>query len=324
MFSIVTHRFRTVLIGLAPIAVTLAAGCTVSKQEAPELSGPSAFGTSITAVASPDTLPRDGQSVSLVRLSVRDFTDKAVPGQRLTLATTAGTLSATDVTTDANGAATVQFTAPVASSSATSARISATPISELGVVTSGTHNVLIALSGPSVPQVSFAWTPSSPGQFDLVTFDATATTLNGVPCLDTCTYAWNFGDGISSANRITTHRFTTSATFSVTLTVTAPSGLVVTSTRSVVVGTASAITAVITQSPTDAKVGDTVIFDGATSSTPDGTAIVSYSWDFGNGSTATTRQATTSYGIARTYTVRLTIVDALGRTATTTKTVTIS
>ena len=97
-----------------------------------------------------------------------------------------------------------------------------------------------------------------------------------------------------------------------------------TSTRSVVVGAAAAITPVITQSPTDPAVNDVVIFDGSSSTTPDGVAIVSYEWDFGNGSTASTRQAMTHYTDTRTYTVRLTIVDALGRTATTTKTVTIS
>jgi PKD repeat protein len=59
--------------------------------------------------------------------------------------------------------------------------------------------------------------------------------------------------------------------------------------------------------------------------------IVAWSWDFGNGLTASTKVATTSYTLApgqspgaRTYTVRLTITDALGRTATTTKTVTVN
>jgi PKD repeat protein len=326
MFSIVTSRIRTALVIVMPLAITLTAGCTLSKEEAPALTGPSSSAISINAVASPDTLPRDGQSISVVRLAVRDFTDKAVAGQRLMLTTTAGTLSATDVTTDSNGNVTVQFTAPALNSSATSARISATPISELGVEASGTRSVLIALSGPSVPVAAFVWTPSNPGQSDLVTFDASATTLSGSACLDACTYAWNFGDATSAgADRITTHRYTSPGTFSVILTVTSPGGIAVTSTRSVVVGAASPITAVITQSPTDAKVGDNVRFDASGSSTPDGARIVGYSWDFGNGKQApTTAQATTTYDSARTYTVRLTITDEFGRTATTTKTVTIS
>ena len=309
--------------GIVLTLATLAAGCSIDKSTAPELSAPSAFGISIGASASPDTLPRDGQSTSTVRFLVRDYQDKVVAGQRFTLSTTSGSLSATDVTTDANGAVTVQFTAPPVNNPATSAMISATPIGELGVVTSGSRTVLLNLTGPSVPSASFVWTPSNPGRLDVVTFDATSTTLDGVSCLDACTYSWDFGDGTSSADRLATHRFDTSGTYSVRLTVTAPGAIVVSSTRSVVVGSAAAITPLITQSPTDARVNDVVIFDASSSSTPDGTAIVSYAWDFGNGTTANTRQATTSYSVARTYTVRLTIVDALGRTATTTRTVAI-
>ena len=310
--------------GIILALALFATGCSLEKTSAPELSAPSGFGISIGAAASPDTLPRDGQSTSTVRFLVRDYQDNAVAGQRFTLSTTSGSLSASDVTTDASGAVTVLFTAPAVNNPATFATISATPIGELGVITSGTRTVRLNLTGPPVPTASFVWTPSNPGRFDVVTFDATGTTLDGTACLDACTYSWDFGDATSSADRIATHRFDETGTFSVRLTVTSPGGIVVSSTRSVVVGSAAAITPVITQSPTDAKVFDAVIFDGSGSTTPDGTAIVSYSWDFGNGVTASTRQATTSYSIARTYTVRLTIVDALGRTATTTRAVTIS
>ena len=301
----------------------LATGCTLDKATAPDMSAPSVFGMTITPVASPDTLPRDGQSTSLVRIVVHDFQDKAIAGQRFTITSTTGTLSTTDVTTDSSGTATVRFTAPSPTTNASTATITLTPVSELGTVTSGTRQVVIGLSGPPVPTASFNWSPSTPGQFDLVTFDASASTLSGTSCLEVCTYGWDFGDGTSSTGRITTHRFTGTGTFSVRMTVTSPDALSVTSTRSVVVGQPATITAVITQSPTDAKVNDTVIFDGSGSTTPDGTAIVSYSWDFGNGSQASTRQATTTYTAARTYTVRLTIVDALGRTATITKSVAI-
>jgi PKD repeat protein len=302
----------------------LATGCSIDKSTAPDVNAPAGLGMSVSYVASPDTLPRDGQSTSLVRLLARDYQDQVITGQRFTLATTTGTLSATDVTTDSTGTATVRFTAPSPTINASSATISVTPIGNLGTVTSGTRSIVIGLSGPSVPVAAFTWTPASPGQFDLVTFDATLTTLDGTTCLDACTYSWDFGDGTSSADRIATHRFGNTGTFSVKLSVSTPNGAVVTSTRSVVVGAPAAITAVITQSPTDAKVNDVVIFDGSGSTTPDGTAIVSYSWDFGNGTTASTRQATATYTIARTYTVRLTIVDALGRTATVTRTVTIA
>src|SRR5690242_4230098 len=128
MLNIASHRFRTAAPGLTALAILLTAGCTLSKDEAPALSGPSTFGISINASASPDALPRDGASTSVVRFSVRDSADQPVAGQRLTLTTTAGTLSATDVTTNSAGDVAVQLTAPALSSTATSARVMATPI----------------------------------------------------------------------------------------------------------------------------------------------------------------------------------------------------
>lgn len=308
----------------AVAVVTLAAGCTIDKSSAPDVSAPSGFGLSLTASANPDTLPRDGQSTAQLRFAVRDFSGSAVQGQRLTLTTSTGTLSAADVTTDASGNAVVEFTAPVTTSGATAATVTATPVSSDRAVMSGSRDVRIALVGPSIPVPSFTWTPGSPGQFDNVTFDASATTLSGTGCLDSCSYSWDFGDGGSSSGRIATHRFSSGGTFTVRLAVANPTGETVATSRTVVVGAAAAITPNITLSPTDPKVNDTIYFDASGSTTPDGTAIVSYSWDFGNGTTATTRQATTAYSVARTYTVRLTIVDALGRTATTTRTVTVS
>jgi len=303
----------------------MAAGCTLDKASGPAVSAPSGFGLSVSAVASPDTLPRDGQSTSTVRVTVRDPQDKPVAGQRLTVSATAGSLSASDVTTDASGTATVRFTAPAVTTAVASATVSATPVgADLGTVISGSKTVTIALAGPSVPTASFNFSPATPGQFDIVTFDATTTTLDGGNCLDVCTYGWDFGDGLSGSGRIASHPYTASGTYSVRLSVTAPGNVTVTSLRTVVVGAPATITPVITQSPTDAKLGDTIFFDASSSTTPDGTAIVSWNWDFGNGQVATTKVATTTYPLARTYTVRLTITDALGRTATTTKTVTVS
>jgi adhesin/invasin len=134
----------------------LATGCSIDKAASPAVSAPSGFGLSVSAVASPDTLPRDGQSTSTVRLTVRDPQDKPVVGQRLTVSATTGSLSAADVTTDASGIATVRFTAPAVMTSVSSATVSATPVgADLGTVISGTKTVTIALAGPKVPTASF-------------------------------------------------------------------------------------------------------------------------------------------------------------------------
>ena len=46
--------------------------CTTKNQEAPPLTGPSEFGTSITITVSPDVLTQDGASQSLVTITARD------------------------------------------------------------------------------------------------------------------------------------------------------------------------------------------------------------------------------------------------------------
>ncbi len=115
--------------GLLVLAI-LGTGCSVDKSSAPDVSAPSGFGLSVASTASPDSLPRDGQATSLVQLFVRDYQDKAVAGQRFSLSASTGTLSATDVTTDSTGAATVRFTAPSVNTNVTAATIAVPQLPE--------------------------------------------------------------------------------------------------------------------------------------------------------------------------------------------------
>src|SRR4026207_1377400 len=55
-----THRLITR--GLVTALVALAAACTMDKQKAPDLSGPSEFSTSVAISISPDVLPPEGAS----------------------------------------------------------------------------------------------------------------------------------------------------------------------------------------------------------------------------------------------------------------------
>ncbi len=65
-----------------------------------------------------------------------------------------------------------------------------------------------------------------------------------------------------------------------------------------------------------------VAFDGAASSgVNDG--IIAHAWDFGDGTTAVGPTATHAYGAPGVYTARLTVMDASGATATTTRAVTV-
>jgi PKD repeat protein len=70
-----------------------------------------------------------------------------------------------------------------------------------------------------------------------------------------------------------------------------------------------------TYSPTFPYVGQAVTFDASGSSDIDGT-IVSYEWDFGDGSTGTDVLTPYTYESAGTFTVTLTVTDDLGATDT--------
>ncbi|HEV2762243.1 MAG TPA: N,N-dimethylformamidase beta subunit family domain-containing protein, partial [Pyrinomonadaceae bacterium] len=76
--------------------------------------------------------------------------------------------------------------------------------------------------------------------------------------------------------------------------------------------------------PYSGTTGTAVQFDGTRSSDPDGT-IASYTWNFGDGTTATGARPLKTYTTAGTYTVRLTVRDNLNasHSATTTATITI-
>ncbi|HKQ53664.1 MAG TPA: LamG-like jellyroll fold domain-containing protein [Pyrinomonadaceae bacterium] len=75
--------------------------------------------------------------------------------------------------------------------------------------------------------------------------------------------------------------------------------------------------------PYSRTAGVNVQFNGGSSSDPDG-QIVSYSWNFGDGTFGTGVNPTHAYAGAGTYTVTLTVVDSAGDTATAQTTATIS
>ena len=78
-----------------------------------------------------------------------------------------------------------------------------------------------------------------------------------------------------------------------------------------------------TATPTTTTVGSPIALSAAGSSDPDGT-IVSYAWNFGDGTTGSGVTASKSYASAGNYTITLTVTDDDGATASTTRSVTIT
>jgi PKD repeat protein len=309
---------------LAIISAAVAAGgCGIEKQAAPPLAGPSEFGTSIQMTASPDTLQRDGASQSVITLTALDASSRPVAGLAVTMSSNAGSLSAAQVTTGSNGVAQLVFTSPSLQETVSTVTINAVPIGT-NSANAASRNVSIALLAPPAAVPSFTVTPEAPLAFQLTTFDASGTTLNGQPCGSACTYEWTFGGGDSGTGQVATHEYDTEGVFVVTLTVTSPGGVRTSTQRTITVGAPVGPTADFTFSPSNPEVGDAVSFNGSSSAAANGATIVSWAWNFGDGVTASGETASHTFTQDRTYLVRLTVTDSRGQTASVTQTVTVA
>jgi|GEM_PF-3251159 len=139
-------------------------------------------------------------------------------------------------------------------------------------------------------------------------------------------YAWDFGDGSMDSGVNASHSFTEAGSYTVSLTVTDNDGLTNTATTTIVVNEeviALAPTAEITANTNSGEAPLAVNFSGSNSSDSDGT-IVSYAWDFGDGSTDSGVNASYSFTEAGSYTVSLTVTDNDGLTNTATTTIVVN
>jgi large repetitive protein len=184
--------------------------------------------------------------------------------------------------------------------------------------TGGDHTVTLTVTDNqgATGTVSHIVTTVVPNQPPTAAFSFSANNLNasfdgsGSGDVDgtVASYAWNFGDGATATGETTAHLYTVAGTYQVTLTVTDNQGATGTLTQAVTVLAANQLpTAAFTSSVNNL----TVSFDGHTSVDPDGT-IVSYAWDFGDGSTGVGQTATHTYAAAGNYPIVLTVTDNRG------------
>jgi len=186
-----------------------------------------------------------------------------------------------------------------------------------GATNSTTRSIQV---GPTnlPPTAAFTFSPTAPAIGGWVRFDGTSSTD---PDGTIASYAWNFGDGGTSADSVAWHPFSAAGTYVVTLTVTDDDGATNSTTRSIQVGpTNLPPTAAFTFSPANPAIGGWVQFDGTSSSDPDG-SIASYAWNFGDGGTSTDSVAWHPFSAAGTYVVTLTVTDDDGATDSTTHTI---
>ncbi len=129
-------------------------------------------------------------------------------------------------------------------------------------------------------------------------------------------WSWNFGDGTSTTTQSPTHTYAAVGTYTVTLTVTNLStGCDYTKTAQVTVADEQAL---FTASALEiCRNGSTTFTATSVQGTP---AIVSFEWDFGDGSTATGNNMTHTYLQTGLFAVTLKITDVNGCTDIITKT----
>lgn len=131
-------------------------------------------------------------------------------------------------------------------------------------------------------------------------------------------YAWGFGDGSNGNGKTANKTYSAPGTYAVTLTVTDNRGGKSTVTRQVTAVAANVLpSAAFTESVNNLSVA----FDAAGSTDSDGT-IASYAWEYGDGATGAGKTSSRTYAAAGTYSVKLTVTDNRGGTATVTRQVT--
>jgi PKD repeat protein len=329
-----SRKLRACLVSVVFMSVA-SAGCTMKKQEAPALTGPSEFGTSITVQISPDVITQDGASQAVVTITARDA--NAAPARNLVLRAEIsvdgvladfGTLSARTVATGSDGRATLTYTAPAAVFGGT------TSVVDILVTPSGTDfNNSVARSAavrlvpqgivlpPAGLQAAFTFTPTTPSDGQSVVFDATSSTAPANNPI--AEFRWNFGDGRTATGPIVTHAFSDSGAFPVTLTVIDAFGRAASRVQTIQVSVGAGPTADFVSSPTTPLANEPVHFNASASKAPAGKSIASFRWDFGDGDFGSGQTTTHEYDQNGDYTVTLTVTDTSGKTATKSSTVTV-
>jgi PKD repeat protein len=318
---------RTITLSvIAALAATALAGCTVKDVDTPQLAGPSSLARTILISIDRDTLLQDGLQEAAIRL-----TANVQPGESENVRLRAqvfvdgvaqdfGTLSNKSPITPT----TIFYRAPAAPQGAngqvpTTVTIAVTPDDSGDFRAEVARTVQLQVIPPGVilptnPNLAaaFTFTPATPRVFDVVTFNASATTNGTAACGVNCSYSWNFGDGTTASGMVVAHSYRAVGTYPVTLTVTDVRGAQAVTVQPVPVAAGAPPEVAFTFSPAEPEAGRALFFNASESKAAEGRILVDYYWDFGDGTTASGVSVAKTYGTAGSYVVTLKITDDSG------------
>ncbi len=262
---------------------------------------------SLSLTASPPVLPVGG-GASTLRVTAYDETFNTLANIPVTLSTNAGRLNSSGnvLTTNASGVAEDLLTTTVTA--------------EVTVLSGGVNaSTTVNVETNEGPTAAFVYSPTSPKVDEKVNFNASGSIDQDGTIVS---FQWDFGDGHRGSGQTVTHQFGDAGTFAVVLVVQDNSGNSGSTSQTVSVSEGEGPTASFVYSPANPAENETIYFNASQSNDEDGT-IVSFDWDFGDGTTGKGQTITHRYGSGGSYTVLLRVTDDDGNIDNTSQTISV-
>ncbi|MCU0286626.1 MAG: PKD domain-containing protein [Acidobacteria bacterium] len=181
-------------------------------------------------------------------------------------------------------------------------------------------DITISIKTNEKPTASFVSSPANPVVGQKVYFDASGSSDSDGTIVS---YQWNLGDGTKVPGVSINHQYLTSGVYTVQLVVTDNDGQNDSIDKSLTISNNQSPTASFVYSPTNPTTAENVFFNASGSTDPDGN-IVTYEWDFGDGTTAAGMSVNHKYVDSGTYSVSLEVTDNTGNTGNINKSITVS
>jgi len=166
------------------------------------------------------------------------------------------------------------------------------------------------------PRADFTYSPSAPTDLDTIQFEDESRDPDG----SIASWWWDFGDGSNSTEKNPTHQYADDGNYTATLTVRDNDGARGEITKEITVLNVppkADLTIISPPKPHQPTPQDITQFMDQ-SFDPDG-SIVSWRWEFGDGTISTDQNPTHKYEALGTYTIKLTVTDDDGATDTASK-----